>query len=137
VIDSVDGYATTIASAVEEQTVTTSEIGRNITEAATASPRSPATQTQNAAHNLTDLATSLRQRVATFRLSQNSDRGCPDRQLSDRVVDAVGGLAQPSRPGHHRPTNPCGTRARSSSPPVSDRMNMSPARLGVDQAALR
>jgi methyl-accepting chemotaxis protein len=48
VIETINGYAATIATAVEEQTVTTGEIGRNVTQAATGS--------SDIARNITDVA---------------------------------------------------------------------------------
>jgi methyl-accepting chemotaxis protein len=85
VIDSINGHVTTIASAVEEQSATTNEINRSITEAATGSSTiagnianlaettdqtsAAAINTRQAAQDLTGLSTELKQLLARFHLS--------------------------------------------------------------------
>jgi methyl-accepting chemotaxis protein len=81
-ITQIDDVSTTIASAVEEQTATTNEIGRNITEAARGageiaqnvstvasaaqSTAQGATDTQKSARQLTEMAAALQRLVAGF-----------------------------------------------------------------------
>jgi methyl-accepting chemotaxis protein len=83
-IEDVNSYQTTIASAVEEQTAVTSEIARNITEAANGASRiagdigsvsdaaqsstAGITEAQRAAGDLAGLSGTLQQLVARFRL---------------------------------------------------------------------
>ena len=84
IITQIDDVSTTIASAVEEQTATTNEIGRNITEAARGSAEiarnisgvaeaaqgttAGANETQQAARGLSDMANQLQTLVGTFSL---------------------------------------------------------------------
>ncbi|MBS1826352.1 MAG: PAS domain-containing protein [Acidobacteria bacterium] len=84
VINQINDISNTIASAVEEQTATTNEIGRNLTEAAkgtteiarnitgVASAAQSATQgasdTQSAARSLSEMASNLQQLVSKFRV---------------------------------------------------------------------
>ncbi|HET6279684.1 MAG TPA: HAMP domain-containing methyl-accepting chemotaxis protein [Polyangia bacterium] len=90
IIRQVSDISGTIASAVEEQTATTNEIGRNVFEAAKGtsdiarnitgvaqsaqSTASGATETQAAASALSHMAVELQALVSQFRLSENSDR---------------------------------------------------------------
>ncbi|WP_239075351.1 methyl-accepting chemotaxis protein [Planosporangium flavigriseum] len=83
VIEKISNHSTTIASAVEEQTATTGEIGRNVTEAATGSTEiasnitgvASAAQTtttavadsQRSAQELARMSTELQQLVGQFR----------------------------------------------------------------------
>ncbi|WP_435744547.1 methyl-accepting chemotaxis protein [Nocardioides sp. SYSU DS0663] len=82
VIASINDYQLTIASAVEEQTATTNEMSRNVTEASTGSGEiatnisgvasaadattSAVNQTLTASHELAAMAASLRQEVSRF-----------------------------------------------------------------------
>ena len=84
IINQVNDISSTIASAVEEQTATTNEIGRNVTEAARGTSEiahniavvasaaeqttSAAKDTEYAAKSLTELATQLQAMVNRFRL---------------------------------------------------------------------
>ncbi|MBL8217731.1 MAG: PAS domain-containing protein [Bryobacterales bacterium] len=84
VINQINDISNTIASAVEEQTATTNEIGRNLTEAAKGtteiarniggvataaqSTTQGASDTQSAARALSEMASSLQQQVAKFRV---------------------------------------------------------------------
>jgi methyl-accepting chemotaxis protein len=84
IIDDVNNYQTTIASAVEEQTATTSEMARNVSEAATGSSSiaqnieyvansaqassSGIGEAQRAASELAQLSTEMRELVGRFRL---------------------------------------------------------------------
>jgi methyl-accepting chemotaxis protein len=83
IIDRINDYQSTIASAVEEQTATTNEMSRNVAEAATGSAEiasnitgvasaaqttsAGVTQSQAAANELARLATELQQLVRQFR----------------------------------------------------------------------
>ena len=83
IINQINDIQNTIASAVEEQTATTSEIGRNVTEAAKGSSEiaqnimgvaqaarsttEGATNTQTSANELSVMATSLQQLVSRFK----------------------------------------------------------------------
>jgi len=87
IIVQVNDISTTIASAVEEQTATTNEIGRNVTEAARGtsniarsitgvaeaaqSTASGASETQAAASALSNMAADLQALVGQFKLSHN------------------------------------------------------------------
>jgi methyl-accepting chemotaxis protein len=82
IITSINDYQLTIASAVEEQTATTNEMSRNVTEAATgsgeiasniigvasaaATTTQAVTQTLNAVDELARMAAELRTEVARF-----------------------------------------------------------------------
>lgn len=84
IINQVNDISSTIASAVEEQTATTNEIGRNVTEAARGTSEiahniavvasaaeqttSAAKDTESAAKSLTEMATQLQALVNRFRL---------------------------------------------------------------------
>ncbi|GAB1640995.1 methyl-accepting chemotaxis protein [Krasilnikovia sp. MM14-A1259] len=84
IIGSINEFQTTIASAVEEQTVTTNEMTRNVAEAAQAGTRvadsitdvadavhdttGASTQANQSATQLADLSTELRRLVAGFRV---------------------------------------------------------------------
>ncbi|WP_412740261.1 methyl-accepting chemotaxis protein [Krasilnikovia sp. MM14-A1259] len=84
VIDKINGYSATIASAVEEQTATTTEISRNVAEAATGSAdiarnitevataaqstHSGVTEAQRSADRLTQLSGELQHLVGTFQI---------------------------------------------------------------------
>ena len=83
IIDKINSISTTIASAVEEQSATTGEIGRNVGEAATGTSEiaqniqtvaqaaegtsSGASDTQKAAAELSTLATELQNVVSSFK----------------------------------------------------------------------
>ncbi len=83
IINRINDISSTIASAVEEQTATTNEIGRNIAEAATGtqeiannitgvataaqSTSQGATDTQNSAQEMTAISSELRELVALFK----------------------------------------------------------------------
>jgi methyl-accepting chemotaxis protein len=87
VIHQINDIANTIASAVEEQSVTTSEIGRNVEEAskgsseiaqnitsvaqAAQSTASGATETQAAAQQLARMAAELQQLVGQFKVEEH------------------------------------------------------------------
>jgi methyl-accepting chemotaxis protein len=91
IIVQVNDISTTIASAVEEQTATTNEIGRNVTEAARGtsniarsitgvaeaaqSTASGASQTQVAASALSRMAADLQALVSQFKLGAPAGRG--------------------------------------------------------------
>jgi len=93
IIGQVNDISTTIASAVEEQTATTNEIGRNVTEAAQGttdiarnitgvaqsaqSTASGATETQAAAASLSQMAADLQSMVSQFRLEKGNMRVRP------------------------------------------------------------
>jgi methyl-accepting chemotaxis protein len=84
IIEKISGYSATIASAVEEQTATTSEIGRNVAEAATGSSdiaqnitavataaqstSSGVGEAQRAAHELAEMSSELQSLVSQFRV---------------------------------------------------------------------
>lgn len=94
IITQINDAQNTIASAVEEQTATTSEMGRNVEEAAkgsveiaqniTAVARAAqsttagSTDTQNAAGELARMAADLQNIVARFKVSSNTDIGHHD-----------------------------------------------------------
>jgi methyl-accepting chemotaxis protein len=99
VINQVSDIANTIASAVEEQTVTTNEMARNVEEAAKGSNEivhnitgvakaaqstaSGATQTQAAAQELARLASELQAAVSQFKYDQDTLRAKPEEKASD------------------------------------------------------
>jgi len=84
IIEKISGYSATIASAVEEQTATTSEIGRNVAEAATGSSdiaqnitgvaaaaqstSAGVGEAQRAAHELAGMSSELQSLVSQFRV---------------------------------------------------------------------
>ncbi len=84
IIDKINNISSTIASAVEEQSATTSEIGRSVTDAATGtseivqkiqlvaetaeSTSSGASDTQKAAEELSSLATELQSVISAFQV---------------------------------------------------------------------
>ncbi|MBC8133462.1 MAG: HAMP domain-containing protein [Deltaproteobacteria bacterium] len=90
IIGQVNDISTTIASAVEEQTATTNEIGRNVSEAAQGttdiarnitgvaqsahSTATGATETQSAAASLSQMAAELQRMVSQFTLDKNNQR---------------------------------------------------------------
>jgi methyl-accepting chemotaxis protein len=98
IIRQVSDISGTIASAVEEQTATTNEIGRNVSEAAKGTSdiarnitgvatsaqgtASGATETQAAATALSHMAVELQELVSQFLLADDNDRS----RLSGRVV---------------------------------------------------
>ncbi len=71
IINRINDISSTIASAVEEQTATTNEIGRNITEAAAG--------TQEIANNITGVATA----------AQSTSQGATDTQNSAQEMSAI------------------------------------------------
>ena len=71
IINRINDISSTIASAVEEQTATTNEIGRNIAEAATG--------TQEIANNITGVATA----------AQSTSQGATDTQNSAQEMSAI------------------------------------------------
>jgi methyl-accepting chemotaxis protein len=71
IINRINDISSTIASAVEEQTATTNEIGRNIAEAATG--------TQEIAQNITGVATA----------AQSTSQGATDTQSSAQQMSAI------------------------------------------------
>ncbi len=71
IINRINDISSTIASAVEEQTATTNEIGRNIAEAATG--------TQEIAQNITGVATA----------AQSTSQGATDTQTSAQEMSAI------------------------------------------------
>jgi len=71
IINRINDISSTIASAVEEQTATTNEIGRNITEAAKG--------TQEIANNITGVATA----------AQSTSQGATDTQSSAQEMSAI------------------------------------------------
>jgi methyl-accepting chemotaxis protein len=100
IIRQVSDISGTIASAVEEQTATTNEIGRNVSEAAKGTSEiarnitgvatsaqgtaSGATETQAAAAALSHMAVELQELVSQFLLADDNDRS----RLSARVVSS-------------------------------------------------
>jgi len=98
VIDKISDISSTIAAAVEEQSATTNEMTRNVTEAAKGSgaisetisgvaqaaqsTSSSAHQTQKAAADLSQMSTHLRRLVDQFKVQANGHRqgGSPDAQ---------------------------------------------------------
>jgi methyl-accepting chemotaxis protein len=101
IINQVNDIANTIASAMEEQSVTTNEMTRNVTEAAKGSNEivqnitgvaqaaqsmtSGATQTQAAAQELARLATELQAVVGQFKYGDGGD----EMKTGARVKDAM------------------------------------------------
>jgi methyl-accepting chemotaxis protein len=95
IIHQINDYQSTIASAVEEQTATTNEISRNITDAAKASAdiaqniigvaqaaqstSSGAADSQKAAAELARMATELQRLVGQFRYDREDDAASPSR----------------------------------------------------------
>jgi methyl-accepting chemotaxis protein len=91
IISRVNDISTTIASAVEEQSATTSEMSRNVAEAARGSGEvarnitgvaqaaqgtsSGANASQKAAHELAEMSTQLRGLVAQFKVESNGQAG--------------------------------------------------------------
>ena len=71
IINRINDISSTIASAVEEQTATTNEIGRNITQAATG--------TQEIANNITGVATA----------AQSTSQGATDTQKSAEEMSSI------------------------------------------------
>jgi len=95
VIDKVNDISSTIAGAVEEQTATTNEMGRNVAEAAKGSAEiaqnittvaqaagsttQGAAQTRQAAEELAQMAAELQELVGRFRLQSSEGRGLPSK----------------------------------------------------------
>jgi methyl-accepting chemotaxis protein len=91
IISRVNDISTTIATAVEEQSATTSEMSRNVAEAARGSGEvarnitgvahaaqgtsSGASESQKAAHELAEMSTQLRGLVAQFKVESNGQAG--------------------------------------------------------------
>jgi methyl-accepting chemotaxis protein len=98
IINQVNDIANTIASAVEEQSVTTNEMSRNVEEAAKGSNEivrnitavaqaaqsaaSGASQTQAAAQELARLASELQMVVGQFKYERDRDRDASDQKMS-------------------------------------------------------
>jgi methyl-accepting chemotaxis protein len=80
VIEKVNGYQTTIASAVEEQTATTQEMGRNVSQAAAGSAE--------IAQNLTGISEAAQDSTAGIRESQAAAADLA--RMSQQLQDAVG-----------------------------------------------
>ena len=115
VINQVNDIANTIASAVEEQSVTTSEMTRNVEEAAKGSNEivanitgvaqaaqstaSGATQTQTAAQELARLASELQSEVGQFRYDEEVHETKP----MARVKDSGPKAPRKRTPPTHRP----------------------------------
>jgi methyl-accepting chemotaxis protein len=101
IIGQISEISTTIAGAVEEQSATTAEIGRNVEEAhrgsseiaenvtgvsqAAQSTASGATQTQAAAQELARMATALQSMVSQFKYESQTQLGAPPRS-ADRLA---------------------------------------------------
>jgi methyl-accepting chemotaxis protein len=101
IIGQISEISTTIAGAVEEQSATTAEIGRNVEEAhrgsseiaenvtgvsqAAQSTASGATQTQAAAQELARMAAALQSMVSQFKYDSQTEPGAPPRS-SDRLA---------------------------------------------------
>ncbi len=106
IIRQINDIGTTIASAVEEQTATTAEIGRNVAEAARGSSEiaqnitgvahaaqstsSGATQTQASAGELSRIAADLQARVSQFRV--DADTGAAPAPV-EPAADSLDGVA--------------------------------------------
>jgi methyl-accepting chemotaxis protein len=101
IIDQVNSISATIATAVEEQSATTSEMSRNLTEAAKGSGEVAqnihgvaqaaqntshgATDSQKAAKSLAEMSTQLRELVGQFKIdSSGSGNGSRSRRPSNR-----------------------------------------------------
>jgi methyl-accepting chemotaxis protein len=100
IINQVNDIANTIASAVEEQSVTTNEMSRNVTEAATGSNEivqnitgvaqaaqstaSGATQTQAAAEELARLASELQAAVSQFKYDDAGEGAKPAARMKEK-----------------------------------------------------
>jgi methyl-accepting chemotaxis protein len=129
VITQVNDISTAIASAVEEQTVTTSEISRNVSEAAQATAEiarnitgvaqaaqgtaAGAADSQQAARDLARMAVDLEQLVGQFRYDRAGAAG-PDRpadgRVAGRAAGAPPGVGPAARPDPVR-VNGCGRAA--------------------------
>ena len=108
IIGRVNDISTTIASAVEEQTATTNEIGRNVGEAAhgtadiaktitgmaeaAQSTATGATDSQGAASSLSQMASELQSLVGQFRLAPIAGQPVKPRPNSGRANGAAGNL---------------------------------------------
>ncbi len=113
IIKQINDISTTIASAVEEQSVTTNEITRNITEAAQGSGEiaqnisgimqaaqsttSGATDTQDAAGELSKMAAELQNLVGQFRYDGAEDRGAALTRRETLPVRVVEDVKLPAR----------------------------------------
>jgi methyl-accepting chemotaxis protein len=122
IIRQVSDISSTIASAVEEQTATTNEIGRNVSEAARGtsdiarnitgvatsaqSTASGATETQAAATALSHMAVELQELVSQFLLAEDNDRS----RMSGRVLSGRAGASANREPA--RATGASNGRAR-------------------------
>src|SRR5690606_2261772 len=107
----INDYQMTIASAVEEQTATTNEMSRSVTEAATGSTEiagnitgiataaqdnsSTMTQVSSAVSELASISEGLRAQVAQFRLCPTSHSGGPADGGPARDVRTTHKLASP------------------------------------------
>ncbi len=110
VINQINDIANTIASAVEEQSVTTAEVARNVEEAskgsyeiarnitgvarAAQSTTSGATQTQASAQKLSRLAAELQQLVGQFKYDEERNGLAPTRKAMVGVRSTVNGHEQ-------------------------------------------
>jgi len=120
IIGQVNDISTTIASAVEEQTATTNEIGRNVAQAAQGvsdiarnitgvadsarNTASGATQTQAASGALSQMAGELQEMVSRFRIERLDRRGragSPDSGLTPaRTTGVRAAVPAPGGSGH-------------------------------------
>jgi len=105
IINQVNDIANTIASAVEEQSVTTKEIGRNVREAAKGSNEivanitgvaeaaqntaSGATETKTAAQELARLASELRAAVSQFKVEAEGHESKPVMKVKEKALNAL------------------------------------------------
>jgi methyl-accepting chemotaxis protein len=80
VIERVSGYSMTIASAVEEQTATTNEMGRNVAQAATG--------TSEIANNITGVATAAQ--LTTTSIAESSNAASDLARMSTELHALVG-----------------------------------------------
>jgi methyl-accepting chemotaxis protein len=114
IIGQVNDISTTIASAVEEQTATTNEIGRNVAEAAQGvteiarnitgvadsarNTASGATETQAASGALSQMAGELQEMVGRFRIDRVDGRGRPAVAITTPPPRATGARAAVAPP---------------------------------------
>ena len=110
VISQVNGISGTIATAVEEQSATSSEMSRNVTEAARGasevaqniqgvaqaaqSTSQGATESQKAAQNLAEMSTQLRGLVSRFKLEENDRLESADMRTSREASSRSGNAAE-------------------------------------------
>ena len=113
IINQINDIADTITSAVEEQSATTNEIGRNVGEAARGSNEivrnlmgvaeaaqstaSGASQTQAAAQELARLASELQSAVSQFKYGGDEYEAEPTARVSEKSPRAARVKSQPSR----------------------------------------